>query len=175
MPSESAQELLISAISILNAHTNMVDNFRIKTTLVPIESWGLELSNGTRVVFVRSLSKRFVDTNWKWPYCIPEFEIWKLELRTQLFHTYRKPPKVRVCHPREWTTIVSIISCTLKHTWFSGLNCPNTMLIVSWISSVTKFYRNYHLDFPSGYVCVYWRKMLLLNRTTFATHYELGR
>ena len=46
-----------------NARTNMVDNFRIKTILVSIESWDLELSNGTRVVFARSLSKRFVDTN----------------------------------------------------------------------------------------------------------------
>ena len=33
-----------------------------------------------------------VDTNWKRPVCIPEFEIWKLEFRIQLCHTYKKIP-----------------------------------------------------------------------------------
>ena len=86
MPSGSAGQIRCSAVFLVVC-INAIDNVRIKTILVPIESWDSGLSNGTRIISVRQYSKRFVSIDWIRFVQKPQLDFWKPESPNDFYHT----------------------------------------------------------------------------------------
>ena len=92
MPSGSARQMCISADFHIVC-TNVIDNVRTKTILMPIESWGSGLLNGTRIISVRQSSKRFVGIDWIRLAKEPQSGFRKSENPTEFYHTDGKISK----------------------------------------------------------------------------------